>query len=245
MTPAAAARFLVLCVCGLSVAPVLAQRFASADLPSNENRAAYGPVNVPGWPSFMPPPVYASTGQSEGSESTAQQQPVNPSTAGVSMPTDGRCQGVRPGDTVRFTLRIQAVEAAHAVYAHLQMEQGRHPHYRRTDLPLSSDDVLDGGSVGTQDAADPQLYHFSFVVPDAQQGVYHPSGIAVRAAFGAGSSDPGTLVALDRQAQDEVRRYCIAVFGDGNGEHQPTVTEFLPAPPASTSREASVAPLNF
>ena len=163
-------------------------------------RAANGPVNVPGWPAM-----------------------AKPADGAADLPADGRCQGVRPGDTVRFSLRIDSAEGAKAVFAELQMNaKGRHGRFRETDLPMSRADVLAGGGVGSRDAADATLYHFSFAVPQVEPGMYHTAGFAVRAAY---RHNEGARVAMDRRAREQVRGYCLAVFG---GTHGPVVTEFLP-----------------
>lgn len=155
----------------------------------------------------------------------------------VSMQTGGRCQSVHPGDVVHFALRVEDAEAARAVFSDLHLAQGN-PHwfYHEATLPLSDGNVLDGGGVGVRDAADAKLYHFRFIVPEVTPGLYRVQGVWVRAAFSSDSSDPGVAVRLSRRARTEVRTYCLAVFGNGVGDHRMRVTAFQRGP-VDPSRE--------
>lgn len=179
-------------------------------------RASQGPVNVPGWPSVVAPA----------------------SDDALPMMGVGQCQSVRPGDVVRFALRIESVEAAHAVFSQLQMEtRGHHVRFREADLPLLREDVLAGGGVGTRDAAESSLYHFEFVVPPVSPGVYRVTGFAVQAPYGHSER---SHVTLDRHAREQVNGYCLAVFG---GSHEPVVTDFLPKPVERTAAAEPVLTL--
>lgn len=182
---------------------------------------ANGPVNVPGWPSQQPV-----------------QESLQPAAAVAStqeLPTDGRCQSVRYGDIVHFTLRIENVENAKAIFTDLQMGLGEHPKFQRASLRVPAADAMGGGGVGWRDARDPQLYHFRFEVPVVQPGFYHAAGADVRASYGTLTTDGGVGVSLSREARRKIAHYCIAVFGDGSGDHQPRVTDFLPGRTEQTS----------
>jgi hypothetical protein len=144
----------------------------------------------------------------------------------VAMPQDGRCQSVHPGDVVNFTLKIEEAQAAHVVFTNLHLSAGRVGHYREADLPLSDGNVLDGGGIGTRDAADENVYHFRMMVPDVASGIYRVEGVSVRAAFTADSADGGVSVRLTKRARAEVRGYCLAVFTSGSGDHRLRVTQF-------------------
>ena len=173
------------------------------------NAAAHGPVNVPGWPSVA--------GQAQD----------------IAMPADGGCQAVHPGDTVHFDLKIESAEGARAIFTELQMDgAGHRAKFRPADLPLARGNVLAAGASSTRDAADPTVYHFSFLVPQVDPGVYRMGGFAVRTAYG-GMRGEGGMVPLNRHAREQVRRYCLAVFG---GMHSPVVTEFLPRQVEQTSQ---------
>ena len=153
------------------------------------------------------------------------------------MDGSGRCQSVRAGDVARFTLRIDAVESARAVYSQFQLTmRGHRAKYHQTDLPLLRDGVLSGSAMGTRDAQDHHLYHFSFAVPDVAGGYYRTAGFTVRAQFADEMDSAGVIIGLDRHARSQVNGYCLAVFGAG--EHNPVVTEFQPKPaerPAGTN----------
>jgi hypothetical protein len=187
------------------------------------NPAANGPVNLPGWPSMLDPRPVAS----QNADSSAA---VASETGGrqVEMPTNGKCQGVHYGDIVHFTLRVEGVADAKRVYTQLAMGLGSHPKFVKTDFMLSTADSFGGGGVGKRDAADPQLYHFRFVVPDVRSGIYHAASIGVQAIYSDSSVDEGTGVGLNRRAHEQVKSYCLAVFGGEGGQHRPVVTEFLP-----------------
>jgi len=157
-------------------------------------------------------------------------QPGQPR-AMVEMPKDGKCQGVRAGDLVHFTLRIESAQDARAIYTDLQLANGN-VKYRPNDLPLPGGNVMGGGGAAMRDRSDRNLYHFAFVVPDVMPGIYKTLGIAVRGDYGAATGEPLQPVGipLNRHAAGEVHRYCLAVFGPGGSGHRPIVTEFKPGP---------------
>lgn len=167
-----------------------------------------GPVNMPGWPNAT-----------QGTDARGRQ---------VEMSENGKCQAVRYGDTVNFTMRIEGVADARRVYTQLAMGLGGHPKMMKADFLLATSDSFGGGGMGRRDAGDPQLYHFHFVVPDVRSGIYHSASVGVRAIYSESSVDEGAGVGLNRHAHDQVRNYCLAVFGGEGGEHRPVVTEFLP-----------------
>ena len=166
---------------------------------------------------------------------------------GADLPAAGACQSVRPGDTVDFSLRIDAGEGARAVVAELQMDGKSHRfRLREADLPLWRAGEFAAGGVGKRDAKDLTLYHFNYVVPQAEPGIYRTAGFAVHAVY---ANHEGAPVTIDRRAREQVRDYCLAVFG---GSHAPAVTAFLPGPagpvvqaqtkPFLPSPEVEVAP---
>lgn len=169
-----------------------------------------GPVGMQGWPDAT-----------KGTDATGRSHQVD-------MPNDGKCQGVRAGDIVHFTLRVEGVADARRLYTQLAMGLGSHPKFVKTDFMLSTSDSFGGGGMGTRDGADPQLFHFRFVVPNVRSGIYHSASIGVQAIYSDSSVDEGKGVGLNRHAHNQVRRYCLAVFGGEGGEHRPVVTEFLP-----------------
>jgi hypothetical protein len=138
---------------------------------------------------------------------------------------DGHCTRVRPGDTVNFSLTIDGVLNAKAVFASLQLTTG-HAVYREADLPMPGSGVLGGGGAGTRDSATDKVYHFAFKVPsDVLRGVYRSAGVAVTADFGGGP-DKAVMADVDRHAREQVRKYCLVVFGPA--ENEPVVTDFQP-----------------
>jgi hypothetical protein len=59
------------------------------------------------------------------------------------------------------------------------------------------------------------------------EGVYRSSGIVVTADYGM-SEDKGAEAYVDRHAREQVRRYCLVVFGQA--QQAPVVTDFRPGP---------------
>lgn len=167
-----------------------------------------GPVSMPGWPNAV-----------QGTDAKGRQ---------VEMSENGKCQAVRYGDTVNFTMRVEGVADARRVYTQLAMGLGSHPKMVKADFMLATSDSFGGGGLGKRDAAEPQLYHFHFVVPDVRSGIYHSASVGVRAIYSDNSADEGAGVGLNRHAHDQVRNYCLAVFGGEGGQHRPVVMEFLP-----------------
>lgn len=156
---------------------------------------------------------------------------VEPAGSGTELAQDGRCQSVRAGDTVRFNLKIESAEGAKAVFAELQLaEKGHRGRFREADLPLSRAGVMTGGGLAVRDAADFTLYHVSFAVPEVEPGMYRATGFAVRAAY---SGNEDAKVRMDRHVREQVRGYCLTVFG---GSHGPVMTEFLPRPVDHTAK---------
>lgn len=187
------------------------------------NPAANGPVNLPGWPSMV------DAGSPARALPTQDPAPAaDPGTRQVDMASNGKCQGVHAGDIVHFTLRVEGVADARRVYTQLAMGLGSHPKFIKTDFQLSTSDSFGGGGMGTRDGADQQLYHFRFVVPDVRSGIYHAASIGVQAIYSDSSVDEGKGVGLNRHAHEQVRNYCLAVFGGEGGDHHPVVTQFLP-----------------
>lgn len=154
-------------------------------------------------------------------ESQAQMVP-GPAQAPTSVEVggSGKCQSVRPGDIVHFSLTIEHVDPARAVSADLQMGT-RHAVYRQTDLPMPGDGIMGGGGAGMHDQNFGKVYHFTFrVPPGAEAGVYRGLGVNV-------TVDDGSAW-VDRHAREQVRRFCLAVFG--NAENGPVVTDFHGGP---------------
>ena len=176
----------------------------AADKALATNPQANGPVNVPGWSPSL-------------------------SLREVDMPDNGTCQSVRPGDRVHFTLRVENAQAARHVLTHLQLALNSHAHFRTADLALERRDTMGGGGIGLRDSDDRQLYHFSFVVPFVDTGIYRTTGIDVLAAFGDSIATTGVGIPLDHHSRAQVKAYCLAVF-NGYGGERPVVTEFLPDP---------------
>lgn len=186
-----------------------------------------GPVYTQAPAEDTPPSTLTAPAQTEPTSGLQQDEESGPAAESVSMQTGGRCQSVHPGDVLHFTLRVEDVRTARVVFSNLHMEQGN-PRwfYNPAALPLSDGNVLDGGGVGARDAADPKLYHFRFVVPDVAPGLYRVQSVWVRASFSQDSSDSGIPIRLSRRARAEVRSYCLAVFGNGFGDHRMRVTSF-------------------
>ncbi|MFC6647425.1 hypothetical protein ACFQBQ_17975 [Granulicella cerasi] len=165
-------------------------------------REANGPVNMPGWP---------QTGALRDLDHAKQ----------------GTCTSVRYGDIVHFTLRVENVQDARSVFTNLRMGLGAHPHYSYASLPMPDAVSFGGGGVGVRDAADYQLYHFRFEVPDVRSGIYRVAGIDVRANY---DRDANIGVGIDKPTRVKLKNYCLAVFGGEGGDHRPMVTDFRPDP---------------
>jgi hypothetical protein len=192
------------------LALAVATSCAHAQATATDNPAAHGSVgNLPGW---GPAPA---AGNAAGN---------------VNLPDDGRCQAVRYGDIVHFTLHIENVDDARRVFTEIQLTLGHPSKFKTVSLPIPSSTTLGGGGFGARDPQDAKLYHFSFVVPDVASGIYRTAGFDVRAAYTRNSADPGVGVALNRHAAAAVRNYCLAVFGNGAGDHRLLVTDFLRNP---------------
>jgi hypothetical protein len=150
--------------------------------------------------------------------------PAQAPSQSVMFSDNHHCMPVRAGDTVNYSLTIENVADAKQIFAELQMRPGRHGHLQTTGLPSPDIDSLTAGGVATADGTNANVYHFSFKVPaGVTPGVYHGVGVVVRldqAASSLGTAD------VTRHTEDEVRSYCLAVFG--RGENYPVVTNFKP-----------------
>ncbi len=154
-----------------------------------------------------------------------EQGPAMPQSNDVEVRGNGHCTPVRPGDLVHFSLTVDGVANAKAVFADLQLTTG-HATYHETDLPMPGSGVLGGGGTGSRDDATSKVYRFSFHVPvGAMQGVYRSAGLVVTADYGTGA-DKGAEAYVDRHAREQVRRYCLVVFGPA--QQAPVVTDFKP-----------------
>ena len=140
----------------------------------------------------------------------------------VEVQGNGHCQTVRAGDTVHYSLTIDGVESARSVFANLQLRTG-HAAYRETDLPMPGTGLIGGGSAGARDGSG-KVYQFAFQIPaGVQSGVYRAVGVVVTLNQNV---DEPIEAEVDRHAREQVRHFCLAVFGAGSGA--PVVTEFHP-----------------
>jgi hypothetical protein len=145
---------------------------------------------------------------------------------------DGKCKAVQPGDVVHFTLRVDGVQYARAVYADLQMRLGRVYVKDTSGLPAPDFRNLGGGGSATRDTSQGNVYHFAFTVPrDVSSGLYHGSGVYVTAApndevaYGGARS-----VDVTAHTMKEIRKYCLIVVSPLGGEGRPLVTDFKGGP---------------
>jgi hypothetical protein len=145
---------------------------------------------------------------------------------------DGKCKAVRPGDVVHFTLDVQGVQYARAVYADLQMRLGRTYTNDVSGLPAPDFRNLGGGGPAMRDEKRGDTYHFSFTVPrDVLSGIYHGAGVYVTAAENAEFSDNGSRnVEVTNRTIKKVREYCLIVVSPYGGVGQPLVTDFKGGP---------------
>ncbi len=177
------------------------------------------------------PPPQTNPGQAVA----PQQQPgpmtatstVEPAT--VEAESDGKCRDARPGDTVNFSLTIEAVEKAKAVYGELQMREGHSVAARAGSLPMPDYRNLSGGGLGVRDTQISTLYHFSFRVPEQiVSGLYHGMGVAVTADRAVTLTDRDHAVDVTRHTRDEVKNYCLRVISGFGADGRPVVTDFQP-----------------
>ena len=170
---------------------------------------------------------------------------------------DGRCMTARPGDIVHYTLTIENVGLAPALYGDLRMRLGKSHELIRGDLPVLDFRSLGGGGLGTHEAADGKMYHFMFKVPrDIYGGTYHGVQVEVRPAEPQRPYYPSRVryepvsvhvpkVDVTRHTRDEVHSYCLNVisdFGMHPFETRPAITDFAPgtisaAPPAPAPQQ--------
>jgi hypothetical protein len=141
---------------------------------------------------------------------------------------DGKCRAAKPGDVVHFTLRVEGVAYARAVYANLQMSLGRVYVKDTSRLPPPDLNHLGGGGPAARDASQGNVYHFAFTVPrDVSSGMYHGSGVYVTAASSADSASEGSRnVDITAHTLKEVRRYCLIVVSPYGPQGRPLVTDF-------------------
>ncbi len=169
---------------------------------------------------------------------------------------DGRCTTVRSGDTVHYTLTVEAVGGARGVYGDLRLRMGRTHELTHGDLPLPDFRSLGGGGLGTRDSGDGKMYHFAFVVPkEILGGTYRGVEVFVRADQPI--TDTQSLyhpvdervprVEVTRHTRNEVHAYCLNVVSSFGVSvpNRPFVTHFAPGPvdppPTPPSRPPSLS----
>jgi hypothetical protein len=155
--------------------------------------------------------------------------PLDPQS--VQAQPDGKCRAVKPGDIVHYTLTIQSVDSARAVYADLQMRPGRSYVSEPGGLPPPDFRNLGGGGPATRDAQQGGVYHFAFTVPhDVVSGIYHGAGVYVTAAESNDISNSSRSIDINRKTISRVRDFCLIVVGSYNVSGRPLVTNFKPGP---------------
>ena len=160
---------------------------------------------------------------------TGPAQPPGPQQ--VQVEPDGKCRVVRPGDVVHFTLTIQSVEYAKAVYADLQMRQGRIGSFDPSALPMPDFRTFGGGGAATRDAQQGGVYHFSFKVqPQVLSGIYRGAGVHVTLDDDGEVVDRTRSVEVTRHTRDEIYKYCLNVVSPLGNDHRPLVTNFKGGP---------------
>lgn len=170
--------------------------------------------------SFSVAPVVLAQGQNPVA------QP--PSVTDVQMDAKTHCYPAHAGDIVNYTLKIRDLALAQSVYAELQMRPGRHGHMDTDGLPLPGSEALNGGGTATRDPQDMNVYHVTFRVPaGVTPGVYHGVGVNVTVNDQASSTAPNHGIDVSRHTLDQIRGYCLAVFG-GTGSGYPEVIDFKP-----------------
>ena len=149
--------------------------------------------------------------------------------ADVEMKSDGRCQDVRPGDLVHYSLTIESVANPRAVFADLRLRPKGSVAPRASALPSPDFRNLGGGGLARRDDTLGNVYHFVFRVPkEILSGVYHGVALDVTAGDGvAARRDPGD-VDVSRHVREQVRSYCLNVFSAFGGNNKPEVTDFTP-----------------
>lgn len=149
----------------------------------------------------------------------------------VEAESDGKCRPVKPGDVVHYTLTIQSVGYARAVYADLQMRLGRTYVAEPGGLPPPDFRNLGGGGAATRDAQQGGVYHFEFTVPhDVMSGIYHGAGVYVTAADSSEVSNGSRNVEVTHRTLSKIRDYCLIVVGPYSPEGRPLVTSFKSGP---------------
>jgi len=149
----------------------------------------------------------------------------------VQAQPDGKCRPVKPGDVVHYTLTIQSVEFARAVYADLQMRLGRTYVTEPGGLPPPDFRNLGGGGAATRDAQQGGVYHFAFTVPhDVMTGIYHGAGVYVTAAESNDITSGSRNVDVTHKTLSKIRDYCLIVVGPYGVSGRPLVTSFGPGP---------------
>jgi len=161
----------------------------------------------------------------------AQDLASSPAPQSIQAEPDGKCRSVKPGDVVHYTLTIQSVESARAVYADLQMRLGRTYVSEPGGLPPPDFRNLGGGGPATRDAQQGGVYHFAFTVPhDVMTGIYHGAGVYVTAAGNNDIFNGSRNVEVNHHTISKIRDYCLIVVGPYDGSGRPLVTNFKPGP---------------
>jgi len=161
----------------------------------------------------------------------AQDLTSSPAPQSIQAEPDGKCHPVKPGDVVHYTLTIQSVESARAVYADLQMRLGRTYVSEPGGLPPPDFRNLGGGGPATRDPQQGSVYHFAFTVPhDVMSGIYHGAGVYVTAAGTNDISNGSRNVEVNHHTISKIRDYCLIVVGPYNISGRPLVTDFKPGP---------------
>ena len=154
-----------------------------------------------------------------------------PTSEAVQAQPDGKCRPVKPGDVVHYTLTIQSVSYARAVYADLQMRLGRTYTSEPGGLPPPDFRNLGGGGAAARDAQQGNVYHFAFTVPhDVMTGIYHGAGVYVTAAENNDISNSSRNVDVTHKTLSKIRDYCLIVVGPYDGSGRPLVTNFKSGP---------------
>lgn len=182
-------------------------------------------------------------------------EPDTPPAQNVEVRGDGRCTTVRSGDTVHYTLTIEGVGGAHAVYGDLRLRLGRFHEPMSGGLPVPDFRSLGGGGLGTRDAAEAKMYRFAFKVPqELFGGTYRGFEVNVHADQPQTRPQPSPYLRVERpeprvevtrHTRDEVRRYCLNVMSHFGIEtrYRAAVTNFEPGPVDPSPASLTPAPL--
>jgi hypothetical protein len=151
---------------------------------------------------------------------------------GAHSELDGKCNVARPGDVVHFTLHVEGVQYARAVYADLQMRLGKIYAKDASGIPAPDFRHLGGGGPATRDGTQGNVYHFAFVVPrDVLSGLYHGSGVYVTATpSDTYPEEASRSVDVTAHTQKEIRRYCLIIVSPLGAQGRPLVTDFKGGP---------------